>query len=334
MDDFNVEVLFKETKDKLRLKLLNHKGSFNKIVREGEVHRPGLALSGFTDVFTFWRVQILGNTELAYLETLPTHMKRKALKKLLDFDIPCIIITDNNKAPKSLLTLADTKQVSIFGTPHNTTTLIHLLSDYLDRTFAPKITIHGSLVDIFGIGVLFTGRSGIGKSEIAVDLVERGHRLVADDVVHVTRSAEGLLIGTADPMLQDHAEVRGLGIINVRTMFGIQAVRMRKRIEVQVDLHEWNDEMDYERVGIDQEMTRILEVQLPLVKLPIFPGKNITVIAEVIALNQLMMIRGFMTAETFNEKLLKKMRDQSKDTKKSFKETLEKFGTYLEGDDE
>lgn len=307
MADLDVEMLYEDNKNTLALVLLNHKGSYNKKITEGELHRPGLALSGFTDVFTHWRVQILGNTELAYLETLGAIEKRKVLDKVLSFDIPCIIITDNNIAPKALLRVAEKKQISIFGTPHNTTTLIHLLSDYLDRKFAPKTTVHGSLVDVWGIGMLFTGRSGIGKSEVAIDLVERGHRLVADDVVHITRIAEGILMGTSDSMLQDHAEVRGLGIINVRSMFGIQAVRVRKRIEVQVDLHEWSDELDYERVGIDQEAIKILEVEIPLVRLPIFPGKNITVTAEVIALNHLMKIRGYHTAEMFNERLIEKM---------------------------
>ncbi len=322
MSDFTVKTLYEDNKDTLDLKLLNHKGSFNKIIREGELHRPGMALSGFTEVFTYWRVQILGNTELAYLETLPSPEKRKTLSNVLSFDLPCIIVTDNNKPPKSLLTIADNKQLSIFGTPHNTTTLIHLLSDYLDKKFAPKTSVHGSLVDVFGVGMLITGRSGIGKSEVAIDLVERGHRLVADDVVHITRIAEGILVGVSDKMLQDHAEVRGLGIINVRSMFGIQAVRVRKRIEVQVDLHEWSDDLAYERVGIDQEIAKILEVEIPLVKLPIFPGKNITVTAEVIALNHLMKIRGHHTAALFNKKLLEKME----------KETKTKWKPYIDSD--
>ncbi|MDZ7294797.1 MAG: HPr(Ser) kinase/phosphatase, partial [candidate division KSB1 bacterium] len=234
--------------------------------------------------------------------------RRQSIEKVLSFDIPCIIITDNNKPPRILLKVADERQISIFGTPHNTTTLIHLLGDYLDVKFAPKVTIHGSLVDVYGVGMLFTGRSGIGKSEVALDLVERGHRLVADDVVHITRAAKGTLIGTSDDLLRDHAEVRGLGIINVRQMFGMRAVRLRKRVEVQVDLQEWSDDIDYERIGIDQETTTILDVELPLVRLPIIPGKNITVIAEVIALHHLMRIRGYMAAEVFNQKLIERMR--------------------------
>jgi HPr kinase/phosphorylase len=309
MEEFTVEQLYEDNKDKLYLKLLSHKGSFDRIISEGELHRPGLALTGFTDVFTYWRVQILGNTELAYLETISSVERKKALTKVLSFDIPCIIITDNNRPPRVLINMADRRQISLFGTPHNTTTCIHLLGDYLDQKFAPKATVHGSLVDVYGVGMLFTGKSGIGKSEVAIDLVERGHRLVADDIVHITRTAEGVLMGESDELLRDHAEVRGLGIINVRTMFGIQAVRVRKLIEVQVDLQEWSDELDYERVGMDQETTQILEAEIPLVRLPIIPGKNITVIAEVIALHHLMKIRGYRTAEVFNQKLMEKMRE-------------------------
>lgn len=311
MAELTVETLFEENKETLHLQLLNHRGSFGKVIREGELHRPGLALTGFTDVFTYQRVQILGNTELAYLETLTEAQRRQAIEKVLSFDIPCIIITDNNKPPRILLAMADKRQISIFGTPHNTTTLIHLLGDYLDMKFAPRVTIHGSLVDVFGVGMLFTGRSGIGKSEVALDLVERGHRLVADDVVHITRAAKGTLIGTSDEQLRDHAEVRGLGIINVRQMFGIRAVRLRKRVEVQVDLQEWAEDTDYERVGIDQETTTILDTEIPLVRLPIIPGKNITVIAEVIALHHLMRIRGYKTAEIFNQRLIERMRRAS-----------------------
>ncbi len=311
MDQLTVETLYEETKETLRLQLLNHRGSFSKVISEGEVHRPGLALTGFTDVFTYHRVQILGNTELAYLETLSEAQRRQSIEKVLSFDIPCIIITDNNKPPRVLLKVADERRISIFGTPHNTTTLIHLLGDYLDMKFAPKVTIHGSLVDVYGVGMLFTGRSGIGKSEVALDLVERGHRLVADDVVHITRAAKGTLIGTSDDLLRDHAEVRGLGIINVRQMFGIRAVRLRKRVEVQVDLQEWSEDVDYERIGIDQETTTILDTEIPLVRLPIIPGKNITVIAEVIALHHLMRIRGYLSAEVFNQRLIERMRQAS-----------------------
>lgn len=310
MEQVTVEKLFVDNKDKLQLELLNNDASFQKVIPEPDLHRPGLALSGFVDVFTYQRVQIVGNTENAYLKKMTDGRRRKALSTLLSFEIPCIILTESNEPSVEFIELANNNKVSVFRTPFKTTRLMHLLSDYLDEKFAPAITVHGSLVDVYGIGVLFTGRSGIGKSEIALDLVERGHRLVADDVVNITRKAEGILIGTASEMLQHHMEIRGLGIVDVQSIFGIRSIRLQKRVEVEVQLEEWDDAENYERIGLDEATTKILEVEVPAVKLPIFPGKNITVIAEVIALHQLLKINGVYPAQRFNEQLIKKMQEK------------------------
>lgn len=310
MEKLTVEKLYKENKEKLKLKLLNNEASFNRVIEEGDLNRPGLALTGFVEVFTYKRVQLIGNTETAYLEQLTNTQRKRAIQSVLSFEIPCIILTENNKPPPELLEVSNEKGVSVFRTPFKTTRLMHLLSDYLDEQFAPQITVHGSLVDVYGIGVLFTGRSGIGKSEVALDLVERGHRLVADDVVKISRKAEGILIGTASEMLQHHMEIRGLGIVDVRSVFGIRSIRLQKRVEVEVQLEEWQDSEEYERLGLDEMTTNILGVEIPAVKLPIFPGKNITVIAEVIALHQLMKIYGHHPAREFNERLIKKMQEK------------------------
>lgn len=324
MAKLTVKKFYVDNKDKLTLELLNSEASFNRVIEEGDLHRPGLALSGFVDVFTFKRIQIIGNTETAYLKKLPATEREKAIQKLLSFKVPCIIITDQNIPSSDFLKTASEKGVSIFKTPLQTTKLMHLISDYMDDKFAPSITVHGSLVDVYGIGMLFTGRSGIGKSEIALDLVERGHRLVADDVVHISRKAEGILIGKVSEMLQHHMEIRGLGIVDVRTIFGIRSIRLQKRVEVEVQLEEWNDSEDYERIGLDELTTEILDVQIPVIKLPIFPGKNITVIAEVVALHQLMKIYGLHPGKAFNQRLIKKMQE---------KMTGEKYlETYLDRD--
>lgn len=307
METLTVEKLFNDTKEKFQLELLNNKASFNRQIEEADLNRPGLALTGFVEVFTYKRIQIIGNTENAYLKTLSDVERKRALNKVFSFKIPCLIITERNEPPDELIEISNEKGISIFRTPFKTTKLMHLLSDYMDEKFAPQIIVHGSLVDVYGIGVLFTGRSGIGKSEIALDLVERGHRLVADDVVNISRKAEGILIGTAGEMLQHHMEIRGLGIVDVRSVFGIRSIRLQKRIEVEVQLEEWNDSVDYERIGLDESTTEILDVEIPMVKLPIFPGKNITVIAEVIALHQLLKIYGHHPAQEFNERLIKKM---------------------------
>ena len=312
MPKLTVEQLYRENKRKLRLRVLNGELSFSRVIGESDLNRPGLALTGFVDVFTYRRVQIIGNTENAYLRKLKSTERVKALNTLFSFEIPCVILTQNNRAPDELLEVATKAGITVFSTPFKTSRLMHLLSNYLDDRFAPSMTMHGSMVDVYGIGMLFTGRSGIGKSEIALDLVERGHRLVADDVVNISRKAEGILIGTASDVLQHHMEIRGLGIVDVRSIFGIRSIRLQKRVEVVVELEEWDDDADYERIGLDESTTRILDVEIPLVRLPIFPGKNITVIAEVVAMHQLLKIYGHHPAKEFNERLIKRMQERIK----------------------
>lgn len=305
-----VDKLYRDTKEKLKLELLNNRASFRRIIRESDLNRPGLALTGFVKVFTYKRVQIMGNTENEYLKSLKRDKRLLAIKTLVSFKIPCIIVTEGNDPVPELMPLCNEHGISVFRTPFKTTRLMHLLSGYMEEQFAPRTTVHGSLVDVYGIGMLFTGRSGIGKSEIALDLLERGHRLVADDVVNIVRQAEGILIGMASETLQHHMEIRGLGIVDVRRIFGIRSVRLQKRVEVEVQLEEWDDNEEYERIGLDEAVTKILDVEIPAVKLPIFPGKNITVIAEVIALNQLLKIYGHHPAQEFNQKLIEKMQEK------------------------
>ncbi len=311
MKNLTVSKLFEDNKERLQLELLNNEASFGRKISEPDLHRPGLAMSGFVDVFTYQRIQIVGNTESEYLGKMSSTQRKKALSVLLSFKIPCFIITESNELPKEFFELSFANKISIFRTSFKTTKLLHLLSDYMDNRFAPNITVHGSLVDVYGIGLMFTGRSGIGKSEIALDLVERGHRLVTDDIVQIARKAEGVLIGFASEMLQHHMEIRGVGIVDVRSIFGIRSIRMQKRIEVEIQLEEWNDDENYERIGIDETVTEILDVNLPVVRLPIFPGKNVTVIAEVIALQQLLKINGYNPAKDFNERLIKRMQNKT-----------------------
>jgi HPr kinase/phosphorylase len=208
-----------------------------------------------------------------------------------------------------MLKLAEESKIPLFSTKLTTTDLTHLLIDYLDDFFAPRMNIHGSLVDVYGTGMLFTGRSGIGKSEIALDLVERGHRLVSDDVVVLTRKAEGVLMGTGTEMLKHLMEIRGVGIIDIRRMFGIRAIRLQKRVEMEVELVEWDEKEDYERLGLEEMMKEYLGVSIHYVKLPIFPGKNITVIAESLALNLHLKVYGYHPAKEFNERLVRTIED-------------------------
>lgn len=309
MSEITVETLFYDNKDRLKLEILTSDVGFDKTIAEPELHRPGMALTGFVDVFTFSRVQIIGNTELAYLESLDDEGRSESLRKVLAFDLPCIIITDNNLPPGEMLDIAEKRKLTIFRTVYSTTFVMQLLSTYLSKKFAPYTSVHGSMVDVYGIGVLITGRSAIGKSEIALDLVERGHRLVADDVVRLTRETQGILIGTGSKLLGHHMEIRGIGIIDVRNIFGIRGIRYKKRVELEVHLEDWEDDKDYERTGLDTKYKNYLDVEIPLVTLPIFPGKNVTVIIESIALDHLLSIYGHHTAEEFNDRVIKKMKN-------------------------
>lgn len=316
MNEINIETLYKENRERLQLVILNNENGFNKLIKEPELHRPGLALSGFVDVFTYNRVQIIGNTELAYLETLSSDDRYACLKKVFDFDLPCVVITDNNVPPDMMLNIANERNITLFRTVYSTTHIIQLLSSYLEKKFAPFTSIHGSMVDVYGYGVLITGRSGIGKSEIALDLVERGHRLVADDVVHVTRMTENTLIATGNELLKHHMEIRGIGIIDIRRIFGIRGIRRQKKIEVEVHLEDWEEGKDYDRTGLEDQKNSHLDVEIPLLKLPIFPGKNVTVIIETIALNQLLKTTlGYHTAHELNERLIRRMQDEKVDVR-------------------
>ncbi len=311
MNELTIKTLFEDLKNLLKLKIINSGLGIDNKITEREIHRPGLALSGFVDVFTYNRIQIFGNTELSFLETLTPVKRELSIRKILDFKLPCIIITDNNCPSDDFIQIADEQKITIMRSVYSTTHVSQILSRYLGKKFAPFTTQHGSLVDIYGIGVLITGRSGIGKSEIALDLVERGHRLVADDIVNLHRQSEILLLGSCTETLLHHMEIRGIGIIDVRSIFGVRSIRFQKRVEVDLRLVDWEEGKDYDRTGLEDKFVEYLGVKIPIIELPIFPGKNITVIAETIALNQLLKIYGKFTAKEFNERLIKNMQPNS-----------------------
>ncbi len=307
MQTISIGEVIQDYGEKLSLELVaGHKGLDNKLAFS-DVHRPGLVLAGFVGLFTYDRAQVMGNSEMLYLGGLSSEKCRMVLETIYQFDIPCLVITDDNDVLPVMKELSDQRGVPLLTTSFSTTKFSHFLSDCLDDVFAPRTTQHGSLVDVYGIGLLFIGRSGIGKSEIALDLVERGHTLVADDVVFVFRKLQGMLVGTSADTLRDHLEIRGLGVLNVRNMFGVRAVRFQKRIEVVVKLVEWDDSERYDRIGLDEDWVSILDVEIPQVTIPIYPGKYITVIAEAIALNYQLKMQGYHTAQEFNRRLVERM---------------------------
>ncbi len=302
-----VETFYRDNYQRASLKVLNNESSFDRKIREKEVHRPGLALSGFVEVFTYWRLQVMGNTEIGYLNTIQGKARIKAISSVLGFDLPCIVITNNNIPPEEFISIATQNGITIFQTPMSTTTAVYHISEYLDSIFAPVKVMHGSLVDVYGVGLLITGASAIGKSELALDLIERGHQLVADDVVHITKVGTNILQGAPNNVLKHHMEIRGVGIIDIQRMFGIRAIRGDKKIGVVVQLEQWNDEREYERIGVEDLSFELLGVKVPLVMLPILPGKNLTVITEAVALNQKLKQHGIHSAREFNDQLISKM---------------------------
>ena len=312
MKSLGVARLYEDQREDLQLELLTESLASRTEITLSDINRPGMALMGFIENFLPERIQILAQTELTYLATLPPAGVQEAIDRLLQFTVPLIVVCKGLEVPPYLIKRANESSVPVLRSPQSTTPFIHSLTSYLDHMFAPTVSVHGSLVDVYGCGLLFTGRSAIGKSETALDLVERGHRLVADDVVTITRHHGDVLIGSGNQLLRHHMEIRGLGIIDVQSVFGIRSIRLQKRVEVEVNLREWSNDEDYERVGLDEKKTNILGVGIPLVQVPITPGKNITVIGEVIALNYLVKVYGGMSpAEKLNQHMLEVMKRKS-----------------------
>jgi HPr kinase/phosphorylase len=312
-----VDFFYSTAKKMGKLNLLSENPDLERKITDQNLHRPGLALAGFVDLFSFNRVQIFGNTEIRYLNKLSSDQQEKSLRTLFQFNVPCIILTGKNKPIPILLELAKEKRVPIFYSPYNTTKLIYLLGDFLDDQFSQRITIHGSFVDVYGVGICFVGKSGVGKSEVALDLIERGHRLVADDVIILTKKGEGILLGSGTEIVKHNMEIRGLGIIDVERIFGIRAIRYQKRLELLVELEVWDDKTNYTRTGLDEKTITISEIEIPYIKLPILPGKNITVISEVIALNYLLKHYGYNAAEIFKNRLSKRIIDKNSNTRRA-----------------
>lgn len=297
----------------LCLELLEGEEGLDRPVPGPEVSSPGLALGGYTDRFVADRIQVLGETEISYLRSLSERECREAIARILDFEIPCLVVTKSQEVPAPLRELARDRQIPLIRSGLKTGELYRRIRPYLEEEFAPSTAIHGSLADVFGVGLLFVGRSGIGKSECVLDLVERGHRLVADDVVLVHRRGNDVLIGRGHEFQRHHMEIRGIGIIDVRALFGIHATRQQKRIEVVVQLEEWQEGAYYDRTGLEAERTSILDVELPRVVVPLNPGKNITVIAEVVAMNHLLRYAGVDAAAVFDHRMRRAMMEPTRD---------------------
>ncbi len=294
----------------LQLEILTGDVGLDRPIRVPQVSSPGLVLAGYLKRFPAKRVQVLGETEVEYLRSLSVEDRRKAWEGLINFDLPCIFVTKGQRIPKELAAMAKKRGIPLLRSKLSTAEFYQRLTPYLNEIFAPRTKLHGSLADVFGVGLLFMGRSGIGKSECVLDLVERGHRLVADDSIIVTQSGNDVLIGRSPELTWRHMEIRGVGIVDVSALFGVHAVRLQKRIEVVVQLVDWEKTQEADRTGLDAQTTTILGVELPQVVVPLNPGKNITVVSEVVAMNHLLKYSGTHSAHLLNERLIAKLAEQ------------------------
>lgn len=303
-----VEALLRQKREPLGLELLTDERGLGREVTGPEISSPGLVLTGYTERFPADRIQVLGETEIAFLSSLDHVRRRAALEVFFSFNLPLVFVTKNQEPPEPLLEVATQVGTPVIRSQLKTADFYTRIKPFLEDYFAPSTTLHGSLADVFGVGLLFVGRSGIGKSEAVLDLIERGHRLVADDMVLISRRGNEVLIGRGHELQRHHMEIRGVGIIDIARLFGIRAIRQQKRVEVVVQLEIWDESAHYDRTGLDRQSVDILGVPIPKVIVPLNPGKNITVIAEVVAMNHLLKYAGIDSAARFNARLQRHLR--------------------------
>lgn len=302
MTTLTVEKFYKAASTRLALKLVGGRQGLQRVIQTSRIQKPGLALTGLAPLDDT-RVQILGEKEMLYLNSLGEDELVLRLSSIMVAQVPCVIITRNREASPLLLDVADRTQTPLFRTRLESGELIHSLSLYFQEAFSRFGTLHGVLVDVFGLGILITGASGVGKSEVALDLITRGHRLVADDLVEVTVLDERTVMGAGSNLIKHHMEVRGLGIINIRDLFGIAAIRDRIAIDLMVELVDWDQRREYDRLGLDEKYYTILDLKVPHLQIPVSPGRNLTTIIEVAARNRLLKRQGTHTVEELHKRL-------------------------------
>jgi len=307
MKEITVEQLLNEQREALKLELVAGEKGLKKTITTSDINRPGLALAGYFDYFAYQRIQVFGRTELSFFATLEENRLRKVLETMFSYDLRCLIVTLQQEIPHPLREQAERKAVPLLRTSLATTKLVSSLAHYLEDKFAPETSIHGVLMDVYGVGILILGKSGVGKSELALDLVERGHRLVADDVVYIKRKEDGSLVGQGSGLIKHHMDVRGLGIIDVPKLFGVGAVRNRKPLGLVICLEDWDQNKDYERLGWEQETYTILDISLPKLTIPVRPGRNLSIIIEAAALNDRLKRMGHDTVQELEKRLLEAM---------------------------
>ncbi|WP_339254175.1 HPr(Ser) kinase/phosphatase [Sporosarcina sp. FSL W8-0480] len=296
-------VTIKDVQNQFGLELLAGKDGIERTISMSDISRPGLEMAGYFDFYTSKRVQLLGKTEVSFFNKLSPNERIDRMDRLCTAETPAFIIAHNMECPDELKELANARNIAVLQTEHPTTRFSSMLTNFLEGQLAPMTTVHGVLVDVYGIGVLITGKSGVGKSETALELVKRGHRLVADDAVEIRQVAKNVLIGNAPKLLKHMLEIRGVGIIDMMTLFGASAVKDDKRVLMIIDLEVWDPDKLYDRLGIDEEKAKIMDSDVTKLTVPVRPGRNLSVIIEVAAMDYRMKRLGVNAAEAFTRRL-------------------------------
>lgn len=314
MNYITVKQFFNENRKKLDLRVITGEEflSKKKIIIP-DINRPGLALAGFFDYFPYERIQMFGKTEFTYLKKIGKEKSQKVLNKLFSYNICCVMISRNLKPPFNFELIAKKNKIPVIISSVFTTRLISFVMLYLERKLAPKITLHGTFIDVYGIGVLLIGKSGIGKSEITLELIKRGHRLISDDIIEIRKMSEDVLEGRGLNIIRHHMEIRGVGIIDVKNLFGVGAVRESQKVELIIHLEEWEKGRNYERLGMEEQFEEMLGIKVSKIILPVKPGRNISVIIEVAAMTQRLKSQGYNPAKELNKTVLKWMKKDEKD---------------------
>jgi HPr kinase/phosphorylase len=300
-----VDINLKEHKS-LNLRCIGGRKGLTRVIGSADMNRPGLALSGFYDRFANQRIQLFGRGEIAYLKKLDAENKTDTLEQMFAYPIPCCIFTHGITPTRAFFELAEAAECPILQTDLETTEFSSRIMRILSHIFAPRQSVHGVLVEVYGLGILIQGDSGVGKSETALELIERGHRLVADDVVEILCVDGNVLIGAgANKIIGHHMEIRGLGIINITHLFGVRAIRDQKQIQLVVKLEEWDAKRRYDRLGMEEDFAEFLGVSIPKLEIPVKPGRNIPIIIETAAMNERLKKMGYNSAREFNQNILK-----------------------------
>ncbi len=297
----------------LELTLMAGRKGLRKKITHSQVQKMGLAMAGFVQFINPERVQIIGNTETTYFKTLTPEMKEKVIHQICSLPLSCLVVTGGLEIPELFLQEAEERGIPVFRTNLRSIDFIERITKFLEEKLASTSSLHGVLMDVYGVGVLILGKSGIGKSECALDLILRGHRLVADDMVHIQKRPPSSVIGSGFEVIQHHMEIRGLGIINIRSLFGVEAIREKKKIELVLELGEWDTHQEYDRLGFEEEKFSILDVELPKMRIPVTPARNLTTIIEVAVRNHLLKVMGYDSALEFEKKLLRKIEEREGD---------------------